>query len=701
MLGPIWTTNRLSARPTAGLSRMSDSLREQPMAIADQLWTPEPSRQGTVDGRCKMPAMGLFTSTLLLAAALQVQNSTEAGRFHVEHPTLLNAGFEWAINGDANRNASVSVQFRAVGETAWRNALPLVRIGGENVYRRRENLDYTVPDGFAGSILNLLPGTEYECRFQLTDPDGATGQTTHVARVTTRTEPMPSNEGRILHVYPPDHKGERLEPSFTSVLQAYYGAGLGDWSVVWERRARPGDTIVVHVGLYKPERFNYVDPMMTPFDGSMSLTLKGTKEKPITIKGGGDGEVIFDGDGNARLFDVMASSHHIFEGLTFRNTDVAIFAGQKEVLGAVGLAVKNCRFENVGAGVWTEYAGSSDFYIADNLFLGRDDRFRLVGWTGPLWASAGPYGSHLLKSYYAVKVYGPGHVIAHNAIAYFHDGIGISTYGTPEQDPERRASSIDIYNNDIHMMGDDFVETDGAVHNVRVFNNRGVNAAHGGYSAQPAFGGPVYFIRNILYHVPSGVAFKFSAKPAGLFVYHNTIIGEHIVGDPSANMHFRNNLYLGRDTPGRGVLRLANATDDFSTDYNGYRPNKGVKDQYAFLGPKKGQRRYEPSDDDWQTFQTLSDFAAATDQEAHSLEVDFDIFERLAPPNPDQRHAVYHAMDLNFTLKPTSKVVDAGVVIPTVSEVFTGKAPDFGALEVGAPVPHYGPRWLTWQPFYR
>ena len=30
--------------------------------------------------------MGLFASTLLLAAALQVQNSTEAGRFHVEHP---------------------------------------------------------------------------------------------------------------------------------------------------------------------------------------------------------------------------------------------------------------------------------------------------------------------------------------------------------------------------------------------------------------------------------------------------------------------------------------------------------------------------------------------------------------------------------------------------------------------------------------
>jgi hypothetical protein len=57
-----------------------------------------------------------------------------------------------------------------------------VRIGGERVYRVRENLDYTVPEGFAGSILNLQPGTEYECEFTLTDPDGTTGQTVHRVR---------------------------------------------------------------------------------------------------------------------------------------------------------------------------------------------------------------------------------------------------------------------------------------------------------------------------------------------------------------------------------------------------------------------------------------------------------------------------------------------------------------------------------------
>ncbi len=644
----------------------------------------------------------LLPSLVVLVGTAHAQDPTQAGRFTVEHPTLHNLGFEWSIVGDDNRNASVSVEFRRVGDSSWRSALPLVRVGGERVFRKREHLEYTVPDGFAGSILNLAPGTEYECRFTLSDPDGATGDTGQFVRVKTRSEPQPYEGGNTLHVYPPDHEGDKQEPHFTSLLQAYYGAGLGDWNVVWERRVQPGDTILVHAGLYRNDRLNYVDPMMTPFDGTNWLTVKATPEKPITIQAAGDGEVVFDGAGNHRLFDVTSSAHHIFDGLTFRNTDVAIFAGFKEVTGAVGLTVKNCRFEDIGFGVWTEYAGSSDFYIADNIFLGRiEQRNLLVGWTGPLWRSAGPYGSHEVRSYYAVKVYGPGHVIAHNAVAYFHDGIGISTYGTPEPDPHRRASSIDIYNNDIHMSGDDFIETDGGVHNIRVYNNRGVNAAHGGYSSQPVFGGPAYFIRNLLYHVPSGVAFKFSAKAAGLFAYHNTIIGEQVASDPSSNMHYRNNLFLGRDTPDRGVMTWSNATDAYSSDYNGFRPNKGVAAQYRWLAPQRSAALYEPSAEDWRTFATLDELRAGTGQEQHGLEIDFDIFEQMAPPPRSKRHAVYHAKDLNFRLKPGSEALDAGVLIPTVNDNFAGDAPDLGALEVGRPQPQYGPRWLKSEPFYQ
>src|SRR6478736_8781622 len=131
----------------------------------------------------------------LAAVGADADNNTVAGKFVVEHPTLLNLGFEWEIRGDANRNAAVAVRFRAVGESGWRQALPLVRIGGENVYRRRENLDYTVPDGFAGSILNLEPGTEYECRFAMSDPDGLAGQATQTVKVSTRAEPQPFEGG--------------------------------------------------------------------------------------------------------------------------------------------------------------------------------------------------------------------------------------------------------------------------------------------------------------------------------------------------------------------------------------------------------------------------------------------------------------------------------------------------------------------------
>ena len=119
-----------------------------------------------------------------------------------------------------------------------------------------------------------------------------------------------------------------------------------------------------------------------PLDGTYYLTADGTAERPIAIKAAGDGEVIFDGAGNFALFDVRAADYTYFEGLTFRNAEIAILAGTQFIAGAKGLTVKRSRFENVGAGVFTNYSGSSNFYIADNTFIGRNDpepRDRLGG----------------------------------------------------------------------------------------------------------------------------------------------------------------------------------------------------------------------------------------------------------------------------------------------------------------------------------
>ena len=514
-------------------------------------------------------------ATLLLASFALLASHTApgprspdavaAGEFIVEPPTLLCLGFEWKIEGDENRNAAVAVQYRKRGETAWREALPLLRIGDEKVGRAREFLEYWTPRMFAGSILDLEPETAYECRFTMTDPDGATGQAVREVTVATRGEPRIPQGGRTLHVYPPDYTGPRLEPSFNGLKEAYYGPGTGDWAVVWERPSRPGDVILVHAGLYKADRFNYVTPYMIPFDGTYTLTIDGTPEKPIVIKAAGDGEAIFDGDGCHRLFDVSAADHTHIEGLTIKNTDVAIFAGFKDTLGCSGLTVRNCRFEDVGMGVTTQFAGSKNFYIADNVVLGRDDRSRLIG-----WQNVGPaYKPTPIKSYIGLKVFGQGHVVCHNYVAYFHDAISICTHGAPKpQDP--KAVAIDIYNNDIHLMIDDFVETDGGMHNLRVMRNRGFNAAHHGYSAQPVFGGPAYFYRNIGYNVPLGGCIKTGgASPAGVLVYHNTFVSENSNARGCSNVHFRNNLILGSDHPERPVLGFLTYTAYSSLDYDG------------------------------------------------------------------------------------------------------------------------------------
>ena len=367
-------------------------------------------------------ALAAFAALVLATPGVRAENGTAAGRFVVEPATLICLGFEWDITGDENHNATVEVSYRASGQTAWKDGMPLLRMGGEKIFRA----PYTVPDRFAGSIIDLEPDTEYEVRLTMKDPDGVTGQAVQTTRVRTRGEPKAAAGGRVLHVYPLTWGNRPKEqPNFTGLMAAYTGyVGTGDWNVVWLHKAEPGDTILVHAGLYKGDRHNYVDPYGLTFDGTYLLTAKGTPEKPIVIKAAGDGEVIFDGDGAFRLFDVMGSAYNIFDGITFRNAEVVFWAGVKEVAGAVGLTVRNCRFESVGVGVQTQYAGSRDFYIADNIFIGRDDHYRTLGWAGPA-----NYGAHPINSYYAIKIYGSGHVIAHNGIAFFHDGISIDTHG--------------------------------------------------------------------------------------------------------------------------------------------------------------------------------------------------------------------------------------------------------------------------------
>ena len=461
-------------------------------------------------GAAVLCVAGLLALDVRAAAA--AENTVTAGEFVVEPPTLINLGFEWFIAGDDNRNATVDVRYRKKGSAAWRAALSLVRLQGEEIYRDT-SLDVVSPNMFAGSILDLEPDTEYDCTFDLSDPDG--GKASKTVTVRTRREPTPFEGGRVFHVYPHGYKGTKIEPAFEGLLCAYNLTCSGtDWATAARPRVRAGDTILVHAGLYKYNRYEYTNTLSTstvPFDGTYYLTASGTAEKPIAIKGAGDGEVIFDGNGNFNLFNVKAGNYTYFEGLTIRNTEIAIWAGTQFIVGSKGLTVKHCRFDNIGTGVYTNFSGSSNFYIADNWFIGRNDPDHVIGWTDsaadPFWTRfVGIDGQKFppaMPSYIAVKVYGPGHVIAYNYVANFHDGIDVETYGNPDGSAavgdqkyptkeywDRRPVSIDFYNNYMTNFHDNPFETDGSLHNVRVLRNMMINSASHAMCNQPVNGGP-------------------------------------------------------------------------------------------------------------------------------------------------------------------------------------------------------------------
>lgn len=669
----------------------------------------------------------LLASCATAVAAQAPQRSgndaVTGGELIVEPPTLINLGFEWWIEGDDNRNAAVEVAFRERGQREWRPALPLLRLHGERVYSE-SRIDVVAPNMFAGSVLDLAPDTEYEVRLVLSDPDGVGGEAERTTVVRTRAEPARPRGGRVFHVYPHGYTGEKAEPAFEGLMCAYneWCAGT-DWATAGRPRVRPGDTILVHAGVYRYNRYEYTNNAAvnrtTPLDGTYYLTADGTPEQPIAIVAAGDGDVVFDGNGNYALFDVRAADYTYFEGITFRNTEVAILAGTQFLAGAKGLTVKRSAFENVGAGVFTNWSGSSGFYIADSVFIGRNDPKHLIGWAGDMWTKFdgvdGQVFPPAMASYVAVKLYGPGHVVAHNYIADFHDGINVETYGNPDGSVasgpgiadgpkyppreyfDRRPVAIDFYGNYITNSHDNPIEADGSMHNIRIMRNLFINHASHAFCNQPTLGGPVYWIRNIAYHIPAGST-RLTNGAAGVLFYNNTILSETLAAGTS-NTHWRNNLILGENALPE-IFNVTTFTQYTTSDYNGFRPNPAADTAFRWSAPR-GDRAADynqpghTAELEPQAFATLEAFAAGTGQDRNSVLVDYDVFVNVPPLDAQDAATVqrlYDAADLDFRLRSGSAAVDRGTVLAGVTDGFEGRAPDLGALERGAPLPVYGPR---------
>lgn len=552
-------------------------------------------------------------------------NSIVPGSLLVDNPTIHHLAFRWPVAGDQNVNARVLVSYRKKGQEPWRAALPLLRIS-----RQTTAEGGVTGDLFAGSVLNLDPSTEYEVRFEMSDPDGG-GAVTNVA-VATRDEPAEGYAGkRSLHVYPPDYLGPRQSPGFTDLPAAFSGAGAGD-------------VVLLHAGRYR---------------GPFRVSACGSSEAPIVFKAAGDGEVVVDGGGkdDTSVIEIEPGCHHLrFQGLTVRAGRVGIRGTQ-----SAGVAVLRCNIAavlyGVSCGTVRDQFPCSNWYVADNVLTGRYKQWKK--------RTKEHYGA-------GINLAGRGHVACYNRVRYFWDGISIAHIKLPvplawATEPAGGQNAIDIYNNDISEAVDDAIEADYGICNIRAIRNR-VTDSLVGISVQPCLVGPTYITHNVAYRFTQA-PWKLYVGPTGVMLFHNTTMAGIWRSLCSSNTRisnsiFRNNLFLG----GRQGAHINVADTRTSLDCDGY-------DRAIVYNGK--------------SYPSPEELAAAVGQERHGRIIPAD---SLFDPPAFDADRDYSGTKIDLRLKPDCPAVDAGEILSTINDGFTGKAPDLGAYEIGQPLPHYGPR---------
>jgi parallel beta-helix repeat protein len=586
---------------------------------------------------------------------------------------------------DPDGDAEAAVAYRSASDT-FKAGFPLSRV---------------TPTRWVGSLFWLQPGTTYEVRVTLSDPDhGPLDQGTLQASMATRAEivvPAPAN---VYYVAP---TGDGTACSLNAPCDLADGLN----------QAGAGDAVVLRGGTY--------------YTGDIDLPRSGSQGAPIVIRGYDGETAVLDGadpetfawtpDGGGvyhttshatdvhlvladgqRLFpyeslnDLINLSWDDTPGFYQDGTTVYVHlendkdpAAAAMVVSRFGTAftvtrnyiyfinltfthygqggypkviyldtasdnlVKGCIFVDNDLGVGIKRASDrnviEDNQFSDTIFDWPWDGIKRVG--GLEDGGIGFYD----------PATGRGTVIRRNIFHDDFDGLGVCPSQTAALTNE-----TDVYDNLIYRMGDDGLETDGQCSNVRIWGNT-IHDVLMGISFAPVYDGPVYALRNLIYHTGvgnndySGSPFKFNSGydlSGPMYLLHNTSDaalpgnnGLYIKAPGTWGLIYaRNNIWAGTDY----ALNDYNTSQPLDLDYDNLY-NAGLNDLIRWDNTR---------------YATLGDFSTATGQEKNGL--------NLNPGFHDPEHEEYR-------LDPDSDMVDAGILIPGINDNYSGQRPDIGAFE--------------------
>jgi hypothetical protein len=551
----------------------------------------------------------------------------------LEPPTLHCLGVYWVVRGDDDMDATVGVEYRRTGADGWLTGLPLFRVekGAHKPGDRESTLD--VPDdAWLFAGSVMLLEPDTAYELRLALSDPDGGRAERVLTCSTVAEPTAPPNAPQYHVIPGDGGGSGSEGDPYRGLEAA------------QARARPGDIFLVRPGVY---------------EGTFTASVSGEPGQPIIWRGAGDGPAIIDGqgDGAERAGRAISAGdvHDVwFEGLTIRNADYGIVAHRSS-----RIVVRGCHIHGVDYGLTctnNDNDAVTGFFIADNLIEGPSTWPRTKG----------------IEDARGIQVTGTGHMVCYNRIRGFADGI--DTF------PSVRCAAIDFHNNEISEMTDDGIEMDYSERNTRCFRNRLTNVFQG-ISVQPVYGGPIYVLRNAMYNV-CAEPFKMHNSPSGALMLHNTCVKKGMplvlwTGEPVRNCVYRNNLFVGTEANYAYETTAPMVGCDF--DYDGF--GGGPWGQFLKWN---GER-----------FASIGDVRARAPVYRHVVQVETaELFASGVMPPEDETQQFPVAIN-DLRLKAGSAAIDAGDLVPGLGAGTTGEAPDLGAYELGAELPHYGPRTPT------
>jgi hypothetical protein len=238
--------------------------------------------------------------------------ATRPGAVTAPHPTLTNISLEWAVEGDDDLDGVVTVQYRARGDRAWREGMPLRRVpAGES---RGTTPIFRWSNKHSGSVFDLTPGTDYEVRLSLEDPDG--GNDVRALMVRTRPVPAPA----------PGAPERRVTPESLATVVA-----------------RPGDVIVLAAGPY----------------GAFTATADGEPGRPIVYRSP-DGGALFES------VSLQDRRYVHLEGVRIRNDQGTAV----NLRGCVGCVVRGTTIRAMFGIRASGPPGCTDCYVADNVVEG-------------------------------------------------------------------------------------------------------------------------------------------------------------------------------------------------------------------------------------------------------------------------------------------------------------------------------------------